>query len=265
MQPDQSLGFVPTMGALHEGHASLVRSSVAENERTMVSIFVNPTQFGPNEDFEQYPRNLDQDAALLADLGVDYIFAPEVTAVYPQPPAQFYFEIRDMDKKLCGAKRPGHMNGVVQVVSILFHIVQPDRAYFGRKDYQQCMILQRFVQEQHFPVEIVPCPIIRETDGLALSSRNRYLNSAEREQALFLSKTLRALKEKQADFATIAEAKAFVSDQREKYPLVKLDYVEIYHAETLADIPDLSPANQPHAFIAAYLGKTRLIDNLSLV
>ncbi len=258
------LALVPTMGALHEGHASLVRRAVAENDQTLVSIFVNPTQFGPNEDFDRYPRNLEQDSALLAELGVDYVFAPDVREIYPTPPAQFYFDIRDMDKKLCGARRPGHMNGVVQVVSMLFHIVQPDTAYFGLKDYQQCLILQQLVKELHFPLSVVPCPIVREADGLAMSSRNIYLSPEERKQAVALNQILNALRDQKASFATVTAAKDFVAQQLERYPLVKPDYVEIYHGQTLQEIPDLRPAHFPHAFIAAYLGKTRLIDNMPL-
>jgi pantoate--beta-alanine ligase len=261
---DKNLGLVPTMGALHEGHASLVRQAVSENDVTMVSIFVNPTQFGPNEDFSRYPRDLDKDAALLQQLGVDFIFAPDVSEIYPSPPAQFYFDIRDLDKKLCGASRPGHMNGVVQVVSILFHLTQPDYAYFGLKDYQQCLILQQLVKELHFPLTVVPCPIIREEDGLALSSRNVYLSPEERKQAVFLNRILRATRERKAQFQTVAEAKAFVQDSLGAYPLVKLDYFEIYNDQNLADIPNLHDEHHPHAFIAAFLGKTRLIDNMPL-
>ena len=258
------IGLVPTMGALHEGHASLVQKSVSENDLTVVSIFVNPTQFGPNEDFEQYPRTLEADATLLQSLGADVVFAPNVSDIYPSGTSQIRFEIVDLDKKLCGRSRPGHMNGVIQVVSILFHLIQPTHAYFGQKDYQQCLIIQQMVQELHFPVEIVPCPIVRENDGLALSSRNVYLSSKERVQALFLSKTLREIKEKRSDYRNVEEAKAYVLEQLSAYPLVQLDYFEILDGKTLQDIDDLSPENHPHAFIAAFLGKTRLIDNQDL-
>lgn len=263
--PLHRIGLVPTMGALHEGHASLVKQSTLENDLTVVSIFVNPTQFGPNEDFEKYPRNLEEDAALLKTLGVDAIFAPEVKDIYPGGQSQILFEIRDLDKKLCGASRPGHMNGVVQVVSILFHLIQPTHAYFGLKDYQQCLILQHLVKELHFPLEIVPCPIIREADGLALSSRNVYLSTEEREQALFLSKTLTEVQEKKATFNSVQEAKDFVLQSLEQYPLVRLDYFDILNGQSLKEIPHIHPDHHPHAFIAAFLGKTRLIDNKSLL
>lgn len=262
--PTLTIGHVPTMGALHEGHASLVRQSVQENDLTIASIFVNPTQFGPNEDYTRYPRTLEEDSELLASLGVDIIFAPKTSEIYQDRQSQFTFQIRDLDKKLCGASRPGHMNGVAQVVTILFHIVQPTRAYFGLKDYQQCLILQRMVKELHFPLTIVPCPIIREPDGLALSSRNIFLSPEERKQALFLSQTLQTIQKKRNDFSSIEQVKDFVSQQQTDFPLVRLDYFEVLHGHTLAEIEDLSPQNMPVAFIAAFLGKTRLIDNLKL-
>lgn len=257
------IGLVPTMGALHQGHASLVKRSVLENDFTIVSIFVNPTQFGPNEDFSQYPRDLNKDAKLLKSLEVDLIFAPNVDDIYPSK-GYFYFEINELANKLCGKSRPGHMNGVVQVVSILFHICQPTHAYFGLKDYQQCTILQHLVKELHFPLEIVPCPIVRESDGLAMSSRNVYLSEEERVQALFLSKTLQLVKEQFDSFQSIPEIQTLVQKQLENYPLVKLDYFEILHGENLENISDLQNDGPVHGFVAAFLGKTRLIDNLRI-
>ncbi|MCB0837467.1 MAG: pantoate--beta-alanine ligase [Bacteroidetes bacterium] len=262
INPNFRIGLVPTMGALHEGHATLAQASVKENDLTIVSIFVNPTQFGPNEDFERYPRDLEKDARMLAGLGVDAIFAPSTQEVYPAK-AQFYFDIKDLDQKLCGASRPGHMNGVVQVVSILFHLVQPTHAYFGLKDYQQCRIIQTLVEELHFPLEVVPCPIIREEDGLAMSSRNVYLNREEREQALFLSQTLNAIQARRSEFSSINEIQNFALKELDKFPLVKLDYFEVLNGKTLEDLSSLDPSFQPHLFIAAYLGKTRLIDNMA--
>jgi len=262
--PDLTIGLVPTMGALHQGHASLVEQSVAQNDITIVSIFVNPTQFGPNEDLGNYPRDLEGDAALLESIGVDYIFAPNADEIYPDQPAQFYFDILDLGKKLCGTARPGHMNGVVQVVSILFNIIQPHAAYFGLKDYQQCLIIQQLVKELHFPVNVVPCPIVREADGLAMSSRNMYLSTEERQQALFLSKTLNAIRERLSDFQDVPAARAFVQQSLKDYPLAKLDYFEIFDGRNLKEIPSLDLAHHPHAFIAAFLGKARLIDNLFL-
>lgn len=249
------------MGALHEGHASLARQSVAENDYTIVSIFVNPTQFGPNEDLDRYPRDMEGDAELLRSLGVDMIFAPDSDAVYPKPPSQIMFGIRDLDKRLCGSSRPGHMNGVVQVVSILFHIVQPSHAYFGLKDYQQCLIIQQMVSELHFPVEVVPCEIVREADGLAMSSRNLYLSPEHRKQALFLNQTLSHIYSHREQWTEVAQVQAWVQDQLADYPLVELDYFEILDGDTLLPIQQLTDADTPVAFIAAYLGKTRIIDN----
>lgn len=258
-----SIGLVPTMGALHEGHASLVRNSVANNDLTITTIFVNPTQFGPNEDFDKYPRTLGEDAAMLEDLGVDIVLAPDHREVYPAQP-QFYFQIRDLDKKLCGASRPDHMNGVVQVVSILFNLTRPANAYFGLKDYQQCLILQRLVRELHFPLKLVPCPIVRESDGLALSSRNRYLSPAEREQALFLSHTMQEIKARKAQFRDVAAMGAFVREKINDYPLVKLDYFEVLDGTNFHELTVPKQEDSPVMFMAAFLGKTRLIDNLPL-
>lgn len=263
LAPEQKLGLVPTMGALHAGHGSLVSQAVANNDVTAVSIFVNPTQFGAHEDLGNYPRTLAQDCALLETLGVDWIFAPTAKEIYPQE-TQILFSLRDIDKKLCGRSRPGHFNGVIQVVSILFHIIQPDRAYFGLKDYQQFQIIRQMVNELHFQVEPVPCPIVREADGLALSSRNVYLSPAEREQSLFLYKTLTHIKQKLEDFQTASDVKDFVHQTLAQYPLAKLDYFEILNDNNLAEVDSLTPSDFPRAFIAAFVGTTRLIDNMEL-
>jgi pantoate--beta-alanine ligase len=257
-----SIGLVPTMGALHEGHATLVRQSVAENDTTVVSIFVNPTQFGPNEDFERYPRTMESDQKLLSDLGVDAIFAPLVSDIYPQSVSQIGFTVRDLDQVLDGASRPGHMNGVLQVVNILFNLVQPHRAYFGLKDYQQQLILQQMVRELHLPLQLIPCPVVRETDGLAMSSRNRYLASEEREQALFLSRALSRLKAMRGELRTASEARAEVEAMLADYPLVQLDYCEVLRGQDLQPLSQWAPEEHPVAFLAAFLGKTRLIDNM---
>ena len=259
----RSIGLVPTMGALHEGHASLVRRAVAENDMTIATIFVNPTQFGPNEDFSRYPRTLEADCALLESLGVDMVFVPEAKDIYPEK-SYISFSITELDQKLCGASRPGHFNGVLQVVSILFHITQPTRAYFGEKDYQQLLLIRRMVQELHFPIEIVGCPIVREADGLALSSRNRYLSDEERGQALFLYNTLIAIKNRKTELKTIEAVQEFIQQSLNDYPIVRLDYAKVLHAHNLVSISELSPENHPRAFIAAFLGKTRLIDNMLL-
>lgn len=260
---DARIGLVPTMGALHRGHASLVKKSVAENDFTIVSIFVNPTQFGPNEDYEQYPRDLDKDLALLDELGVDMVFTPSTTEIYPET-SHFYFEIRQLADRLCGRSRPGHMNGVVQVVSILFHLCEPTHAYFGLKDYQQCRIIEHLIRELHFPLKLVPCSIVREADGLAFSSRNVYLSAGQRRDALFLYHTLRQLKKNFAQFQTVDELQAFVQAQLPRYPLVKLDYFEVLHGKTLQPLTELHNGEHVHAFLAAFLGQTRLIDNMRL-
>ncbi|MCI4667891.1 MAG: pantoate--beta-alanine ligase [Bacteroidia bacterium] len=259
-----SLGFVPTMGALHQGHASLMEASVAQNDLSVLSIFVNPTQFAPGEDLDKYPRTLEADIALAESLGVDAVFAPIANEVYPAEPSQINFNIRDLDKVMEGETRPTHMNGVVQVVSILFHIIQPQRAYFGLKDFQQQLIIKTLVKELHFPIEIIACPIIREDDGLAMSSRNRYLSQEERKDALYLYQSLCYIKDHPEQFDSVDKALAFVKENITNYPLVKLDYIQIRNAETLALVDSLDAANKPHAFMAAYLGKTRLIDNMRL-
>ncbi len=258
------LGFVPTMGALHQGHASLLRRSVEENDMSVLSVFVNPTQFAPGEDLDNYPRSLESDIELAASLDVNVVFAPRSKDIYPEKPVQIRFDIRDLDKVMEGASRPTHMNGVVQVVSILFNLVQPSKAYFGLKDYQQLLIVQTLVKELHFPLDIVPCPIIREDDGLALSSRNRYLSPAERRDALYLYDSLTQLRENLDRFPSVSGAMSFVEENAKNYPLAKLDYIDIRNGETLEVIDSLDPNNHPHAFMAAYLGKTRLIDNVRL-
>lgn len=258
------IGFVPTMGALHAGHASLVKQSVSENDYTLVSIFVNPTQFGPNEDLSKYPRTFEQDCQLLEQLGVDGVFAPTASEIYGDRPSEVQLSLKHLDKKLCGASRAGHFNGVLQVVSILFHIVQPHRAYFGLKDYQQFLIIEHLVRELHFGVQLVGCPTVRESDGLAMSSRNVYLSADQRKQALFLYKTLTAIKNQLEDFQTVSDVKAFVRESLEKYPQVTLDYFEVLNDKNLQEVKEISPLNSPRAFMAAYVGNTRLIDNLSL-
>lgn len=261
---NKKIGFVPTMGALHEGHGSLVMQSVAENDLTIVSVFVNPTQFGPKEDLGKYPRMLLKDAELVQSLGANVVFAPNPEEIYPVFPSQIVFSLRDLDKKLCGASRPGHFNGVVQVVSLLFHIIQPDNAYFGEKDFQQLMILKQLVKEQHFHVNIQGCPIIREKEGLAMSSRNLYLSPEEREEALILSQILFFIKDNIARFSSVEEIKSFVYEQITHKERMKLDYFEVLEEDALREIEDFKKAEKPHAFIAAFCGKTRLIDNLAL-
>lgn len=256
-----SVGLVPTMGALHEGHASLAREAVAKNDTCIVSIFVNPTQFGPNEDLANYPSTLQADTALLEALGVDAIFAPSAQEIYPAEPAQISFQIKHLDKFLCGVSRPGHMNGVVQVIAILFTLVQPDRAYFGRKDYQQFLILRTMAKELHFPVEVVGMPIIREADGLAMSSRNMYLSAEERTQALVLSRTIREIQNKSAEWQNAEEIENFAIQQIGKAPLATIDYINLLSGRDLTSLQTLNPETSPHIFVSAWLGKARLIDN----
>jgi pantoate--beta-alanine ligase len=258
------IGLVPTMGALHDGHASLARKSVEENDITIASIFVNPTQFGPNEDLAAYPRTLEADAALLEALGTDIIFAPDTREIYPESGGHFTYEIIGLSDKLCGRSRPGHMNGVVQVVSILFHIVRPTHAYFGKKDYQQCLIIRKMVEEMHFQLTVVPCETVREPDGLAMSSRNRYLGPDERKQAICLYDSLNSIRKNTSRFSSVDEIIAFVRKNMEKYPLVRLDYFELLNGHDLSDLNRLSPEDKPVAFMAAYVGKARLIDNMEL-
>jgi len=251
------------MGALHEGHARLIQMSVEQNTHTIVSIFVNPTQFGPGEDYEQYPRTWESDLQLLENLNVDAVFSPDTRDIYA-PNQYIGFTIRNLNDRLEGISRPGHMEGVLQIVSILFHLVQPDRAYFGLKDYQQYLLVSKLVKELHFPVEIVPCPIIRERDGLAMSSRNVYLSRDERIQAVALYEVLRAVKEKASVVQEPVVLKKYAQELLNQYPLVRLDYFEILDGSTLEEINVLTPDHNPHAFIAAYLEHTRLIDNMAL-
>ena len=262
----KKVGFVPTMGALHQGHASLVRRSIQDNDFTVVSIFVNPTQFGEGEDFERYPRNLVQDADLLKELGTDLIFAPETEEIYPEgrSQSQITFNVGKLGRTLEGEKRPGHFQGVLQVVSKLFNAVQPDRAYFGQKDFQQQAILKTLSKELLFPIEVIDCPIVREPDGLAMSSRNIYLNPEERVQALFLSKSLKIVKEASKLTPEVDVLKARVNAELNKYPLVRLEYFELCKAADLEPVLTVKKEENPVALTAAFLGKTRLIDNMYL-
>lgn len=264
---EKSVGFVPTMGALHDGHASLVRRSVAENPVTVVSIFVNPTQFGANEDLDTYPRPLEADLALLESLGVDYVFTPTERTMYPQGKGNYelLMQLRSMDKILCGAKRPGHFDGVVQVVSKLFNIVRPDRAYFGEKDFQQVAIIRRMAEELFFPVEVVPCPIIREPDGLAMSSRNTYLNAEERRQALFLSTLLKRAREMAGSGNSVSEILELGRRLAEDYSLIRLDYFDIRAGSDLRALDEIKAEDAPRGLVAAFCGQTRLIDNMALL
>jgi pantoate--beta-alanine ligase len=256
---DRILGFVPTMGALHKGHASLIQAAKAQCSPVVVSIFVNPKQFGPTEDFQKYPRTLDSDRALLETLGIDYLFAPPVEEIYPKG-FRTLVNVEGLSNRLEGRSRTGHFQGVATVVLKLFEIVQPRFAYFGRKDAQQGRIIQQMVADLNLDTEIVVSPIVREPDGLALSSRNAYLSPDDRRAATSLSRSLEAVKTEisagQRDATHLIAAARRLLDSE---PGVKTDYVEIVDAESLEPITLLR--NRCLVLIAAHVGKTRLIDN----
>lgn len=254
-----TVGLVPTMGYLHEGHQSLIARSVAENDRTVVSDFVNPIQFGPTEDLATYPRDLAHDAELCEKTGADLIFNPEPEEMYA-PDFCTYVDMDHLTKGLCGASRPIHFRGVCTVVSKLFHIVQPDRAYFGQKDAQQLAVIRRMVRDLNMPLEIIGCPIIREEDGLAKSSRNTYLSAEERQAALCLSRGLNKGKAAiEAGETDAAKVKAIITAEIEAEPLSRIDYVEMVDWNNLE--PVASAEGSILTAIAVYIGKTRLIDN----
>jgi pantoate--beta-alanine ligase len=258
----KTVGLVPTMGALHEGHLSLVRAARAQCDRVVVSIFVNPLQFGPNEDLAKYPRDFDRDSELLKREGVDLIFAPSVEEMYP-PGGVTYVTVEGLSDKLCGASRPGHFRGVATVVAKLFHVVEPDRAFFGQKDAAQSTIIRRMVRDLNMPVQIVVCSIVREADGLAMSSRNAYLDAQQRKSALVLYRSLRAVEEAfnngERKVATLVETgKRVLADD----PSVRLDYFEIVDPEMLDPITDIT--RKALVAVAAFVGNTRLIDNIVL-
>jgi pantoate--beta-alanine ligase len=248
------------MGALHEGHLSLVRAARASADIVAASIFVNPTQFGPNEDLAKYPRSFERDCQLLENEGVELLFAPPVEEMYPAG-AVTWVTVDELSSKLDGRSRPGHFRGVTTVVSKLFHIVEPDAAYFGQKDAAQVAIIRRMVRDLNLPVQIVVCPIVREPDGLAMSSRNAYLNPEQRKQALVLHRSLQRVQ----DLMEGGERKAgnLVAAGREEFgrePEVRLDYLEIVDPDTLDPVNDVSSGTL--VAVAAYVGTTRLIDNL---
>lgn len=256
------IGLVPTMGALHEGHASLIRRAVNETGFAVVSIFVNPLQFGPNEDFASYPRTLDDDLAMCRTLGVNLVFHPAEREMYPKPPKTFV-EVEGLGDHLCGASRPGHFRGVATVVTKLFHIVQPDVAYFGQKDAQQAAIIKRMVEDLNMPVTVEVCPTVREADGLAVSSRNRYLNADERQAATVLYRALRAAHDAVARGEKDPDRlRQIMRDVIAAEPLARVDYAEIVDAETMQPLQRLE--GKALAAVAAYIGRARLIDNIIL-
>ena len=256
----KKVGLVPTMGALHAGHASLVKRSVSENGVTVVSVFVNPTQFNDKNDLEKYPRTVEADCRLLEECGADFAFVPSVAEMYPEPDTR-KFSYAPLDTVMEGAFRPGHFNGVCQIVSKLFDAVQPHRAYFGEKDFQQLAIIREMVRQSGYKLEIVGCPIVREEDGLALSSRNKRLSAQERENALNISRTLF----KSRNFAashTVGETLKMVEDAIGAAPGLKLEYFEIVDGNTLQKISDWKDTAYAVGCITVFCGEVRLIDNI---
>ncbi len=254
-----TVGLVPTMGYLHEGHQSLIKKAVEENDRVVVSVFVNPIQFAPNEDLETYPRDLEADKRLCDSTGADLIFHPTPDEMYPDG-FSTHIQMDNLTKELCGKTRPTHFGGVCTVVGKLFNIVQPDKAYFGQKDAQQLAIIKRMVRDLNFDIEIVGCPIIREPDGLAKSSRNTYLSADERKAALILSKAIKLGEELVADgernALTVIKA---MTDKINTEPLARIDYVNVVDALSIEPLDVVK--GEVLVAIAVYIGKTRLIDN----
>ena len=253
----KSIGLVPTMGFLHKGHASLIKKAVSENDIVVVSDFVNPIQFGPNEDLEAYPRDINADSKLCEDLGADFIFNPEPNEMYHDKKA--FVDIEGLSDNLCGARREGHFRGVCTVCTKLFNIVGPNRAYFGQKDAQQLAIIKKLVFDLNIPVEIVACPIVREDDGLAMSSRNTYLSNDERKAALCLSKAIFEGEKMAKEGASVKEVLAKMEEIISSEKLAKIDYVSAVDFETIKNVDNFN--KDTLVAIAVYIGKTRLIDN----
>ncbi len=260
----KSIGFVPTMGYLHEGHGSLISKAKSQNDKVIVSIFVNPTQFGPNEDLDKYPRDLENDKKVVSSNGGDLIFAPEVKEMYP---SEIYTFVNTsvLDNNLCGIKRPGHFRGVCTVVSKLFNIVKPHRAYFGKKDYQQLAIIRKMVEDLNFDVEIIGCEIIRSDKGLALSSRNSYLTDIEKEESLVLNRTLNMLKEKiKSGITNVNELVKIGEENILTEKSTKVDYLKIVDINTMEDVVEVD--RNVLIALAVYINeKLRLIDNIEII
>lgn len=256
-----SIGLVPTMGYLHEGHKSLIDKAVSQNDRVVVSVFVNPIQFGPNEDLNSYPRDIEHDKKLCEEAGASLVFNPEPDEMYFNDRCT-HIDVDGLTEGLCGAKRPGHFTGVCTVVSKLFNIVTPDRAYFGEKDAQQLAVIKRMVRDLSFDIDIIGCPIVREEDGLAKSSRNTYLSKEERQAALVLSRSLKKAEKLFNDGERAVETvKKAIRDEINKEPLAKADYIEIVDSCSLKPIKTAN--NSVLVAIAVFIGKTRLIDNFT--
>ena len=253
----KSIGLVPTMGFLHKGHASLIKKAVEENDIVVVSDFVNPIQFGPNEDLEAYPRDINADSKLCEDLGADFIFNPDPSEMYHDKKA--FVDIEGLSDNLCGTRRAGHFRGVCTVCTKLFNIVGPHRAYFGQKDAQQLSIIKKLVFDLNIPVEIVACPIVREDDGLAMSSRNTYLSTDERKAALCLSKAIFEGEKMAKDGSSVKEVLEKMEEIISSEKLAKIDYISAVDLETIKDVDNFN--KDTLVAIAVYIGKTRLIDN----
>lgn len=253
----KTIGLVPTMGFLHKGHASLIKKAVSENDIVVVSDFVNPIQFGPNEDLEAYPRDINADSKLCEDLGADFIFNPEPSEMYHDKKA--FVDIESLSDNLCGARREGHFRGVCTVCTKLFNIVGPNRAYFGQKDAQQLSIIKKLVFDLNIPVEIVACPIVREDDGLAMSSRNTYLSADERKAALCLSKAIFEGEKMANNGSSVKEVLEKMKEIISSEKLAKIDYISAVDLETIKDVDNFDKDSL--VAIAVFIGKTRLIDN----
>lgn len=261
---NKQLGFVPTMGALHQGHLDLVAKSIESMDFTVVSIFVNPTQFNSSEDFQKYPQTLDADLGLLEAAGADYVFVPTVATLYPQP-THLRFDFGDLEQVLEGACRPGHFNGVGLVVSKLFHLIQPSRAFFGQKDLQQVAVINRLVQDLSFDLSIEVVPTRREKDGLAMSSRNMRLNPEERQQALLLYQQLNQAKERLLAGASWKQIQSDTAATFSSAANCELEYFALLHPETFEIFDTFSRESPQSICIAAFVGQVRLIDNLPII
>lgn len=256
------IGFVPTMGALHEGHLSLIRKSVKECDVTVISVFVNPTQFNNQNDFNTYPRTLEADCSLVEGVGADIVFAPRVIDVYPTPDTRI-FDLGGLDNYGEGPRRPGHFNGMAQVVTRLFDIVKPSKAFFGEKDFQQLAIIEYFTKNLHLPLEIVRCPIARGTDGLALSSRNKLLTPEQRSAAPHIFHSI-SMAQDLVGRMSVQEVIKAVTKEINKNPLLETEYVEIVNAETMAPVTEWNQASRIQLCCAVYARPVRLIDNIKL-
>lgn len=257
----KSIGFVPTLGALHQGHLSLMQRASKENDILIISIFINPTQFGPGEDYKRYPRPFEKDRSLARREGVDIIFYPSVSEMYGKGYST-YVEVEKFSKSLCGLFQPGHFRGVASIVCKLFNIVKPHVAYFGQKDYQQLRIIKRMVEDLNMEVEIRECAIVREPDGLAISSRNSYLSSQEREEALSLYRALKCAKSLIKVGSSISDVVSEMEKIIQRESHAKIDYIEIVNPLTLEDVKTIRPGKKVLVALAVWIGNTRLIDNM---